>query len=173
MHRMIKHRMNRVLSTAYESGSLAFSKDFLNEFGTIVQKSNKLAANIALPEGILNPLLMAQSDPPRGAFKRKRRTLRVRRQRRPRQTDETVTGSRSSGRHPCDDVPPVPEMSRSSETKVCDQSRSPVSPSMHSTMTLDDLCGCSSCSSSSSSSSLTSTCSSPSPSSSSSDADRI
>lgn len=45
MHRRIKHRMNRILSTAYGSGSVAFSKDFLNEFGRILQKSNKLAAN--------------------------------------------------------------------------------------------------------------------------------
>eukprot|EP00108_Taenia_solium_P007199 TsM_001072000 transcript=TsM_001072000 gene=TsM_001072000 len=118
MHRRIKHRMNRVLSTAYESGSVAFSKDFLNEFGRILQKSNELAANRALPEGMLSPLLMAQSDPPHGAFKRRRRTLRVRRQRRSLQTKNTVTESRSSGCHPSDSVPPIPEMSRLSDSEV-------------------------------------------------------
>ncbi|KAH9283587.1 hypothetical protein ECG_04051 [Echinococcus granulosus] len=127
MHRRIKQRMNRVLATAYESGSVAFSKDFLNEFGRILRKSNKFVANRPLPKGMLDPLLMAQSDPPRGAFKRKRRILRIRRQHRSFQAKNTVIDSRSSsGRHLSDNIPPAPEMSRLSEEEVYRQSRSPL-----------------------------------------------
>ncbi|EUB59399.1 Myocyte-specific enhancer factor 2D [Echinococcus granulosus] len=153
MHRRIKQRMNRVLATAYESGSVAFSKDFLNEFGRILRKSNKFVANRPLPKGMLDPLLMAQSDPPRGAFKRKRRILRIRRQHRSFQAKNTVIDSRSSsGRHLSDNIPPAPEMSRLSEEEVYRQSRSPLSPPVHSSMTPEDFCSCSSRSSSSSSS---------------------
>ncbi|VDM31327.1 unnamed protein product [Hydatigera taeniaeformis] len=140
MHRRIKHRMNRVLATSYESGSLAFSKNFLNEFGRILRKSNKLVANRALPEGMLNPLLMAQSDPPHGAFKRKRRTLRVRRQCRPLRTRDTITQPKpSSGSPPSGNVSEMSEMSRVSEAEVYNLSRPPASPSIHSKITLEDI----------------------------------